>query len=212
MQHSFFNQTFHLDARRALFWLEKRWLLIADVHWGKTHFFQKHGLSVGHGVLKQDIKRLALLIEDYRPEMVLCLGDLIHHEHSLMPSLIDEIAQFRNQHPVPFTLIRGNHERFINKLPEGLGIEIIDDLFTTDGITLCHEEEKGKGPQVFGHLHPKLTLRGQGDYLSLPCFYQQKNNFILPAFSDFCGGKAIELKKDERAFLCGEDREVIAFP
>lgn len=212
MHITFHEQDFILDGRRALFWKQKEWLLIADVHWGKTHYFQKHGLSVGHGVLKADLERLASLIEFYHPKMVMCLGDLIHHEHSLGPELIEEVTDFRNRYPLPLTLIRGNHERYISKLPEQLGIEIIDDKFECDGLTLCHEEEKGCGPQLFGHLHPKISLKGQGDNLSLPCFYQTGQNLILPAFSDFCGGKSITLNKSECAYICCDDYEVIQIP
>ena len=207
MHHQFFDQDFILDGRRALFWKQKKWLLLADAHWGKTHFFQKHGLSVGHGVLKADLIRLGQLIKDYNPEMVICLGDLIHHEHSLGPSLSQEIANFRNRFPVPMTLIRGNHERFIKNLPESFGIEVVDEKISVNGITLCHEEEQIEEPQLYGHLHPKLTLKGQGDFLSLPCFFQKRDHFILPAFSDFCGGKAIDLEKNQRAFVCSYDSQ-----
>lgn len=202
MEISFHNQNFILDGRRALFWREKKWLLFADAHWGKTHFFQKHGLSVGHGVFHADLKRLEELTKDYRPEMLICLGDLIHHEQSLGPSLKESISRFRDQNPLPLTLIRGNHERYIQELPLSWGIDIIEDTLEVDGLSLCHEKENIDGPQLYGHLHPKLTMKGGGDRVSLPCFYQKGDDLILPAFSDFCGGVNIELKENEKAYLC----------
>lgn len=219
MHINFHQQTFILDGRRALFWLEKSWLLLADVHWGKTHFFQKHGLSVGHGVFRADLKRLEELIKDYQPDLILCLGDLIHHEAAMGKELLEEIGQFRDQNPTPLTLIRGNHERYIKKLPLEWGIDIVDEKIHCDGITLCHEKEAIPSPQIYGHLHPKINLKGQGDNLSLPCFYQREKELILPAFSEFCGGVNIDLKKGEKSFLCLSDPknnscspEVVSFP
>lgn len=212
MHLKFFNHDFILDGRRAAFWSQKAWLLIADVHWGKTHFFQRHGLSVGHGVLQADLERLATLIYEYNPQMIVCLGDLIHHEHSLTKGLLADIGRFRDRYPVPMTLIKGNHEKYIHALHESWGIEIIDEHYQCEGLNLCHEEENGAGPQLFGHLHPKVTLKGHGDHLSLPFFLKQQSNLILPAFSDFCAGKAITLNKGDQAFVCFNEKEVISIP
>jgi DNA ligase-associated metallophosphoesterase len=221
MEISFHGHRLILDGRRALFMPQNKWLLFADAHWGKTHFFQKHGLSVGHGVFQADLKRLTDLIDDYRPEMLLCLGDLIHHEQALNGHLKQAINLFRQQNPIPMALIRGNHERFIPELPFSWGIDIIESHLERDGLILCHEKEDLKGPQIYGHLHPKMTLKAQGDHLSLPCFYQVGDDLVLPAFSEFCGGVNIELepKKNQRAYLCldetgphGTHTEVVSIP
>jgi DNA ligase-associated metallophosphoesterase len=212
MEIEFHGETFILDPKKAFFWKEERWLILADVHWGKTHFFQKHGLPVGHQVLRKDLENLTNLIKKYQPELVLCLGDLIHHELVMKTSLIDEITQFRDELPIPFILIRGNHEAYIDSLPDAWGIEIVEDHYTRRKLTFTHEHEKNiEGPQIYGHLHPKLFLAAQGDQLSLPCFLRKKDQFILPAFSEFCGGKNIELKKNQTAYLCA-DTKVISFP
>lgn len=200
---------------------ERRWLLFADAHWGKTHFFQKHGLSVGHGVFQADLKRLKNLIDDYRPEMVLCLGDLIHHEEALNHKLKEAISEFRQKNPVPMALIRGNHERYIPELPLSWGIDIIESHLKRDGLFLCHEKESFTGPQIYGHLHPKMSLKAQGDHVSLPCFYRNGDDLVLPAFSEFCGGVNIDLQpqKNQQAYLCLEEQgidgphtEVICIP
>lgn len=212
MEILFHGETFLLDPLKALYWKEEGWLIIADVHWGKTHFFQKHGLPVGHQVLREDLDNLTKLVKKYQPELILCLGDLIHHELVMKTSLVEEISAFRESLPIPLILIRGNHEAFIKELPDNWGIEIVEDSFTRRELTFTHEFEKEiKGPQVYGHLHPKLFLSGQGDNLSVPCFLEKKNEFILPAFSEFCGGKNIDLRPGQRAYLCAET-EVVSFP
>lgn len=212
MEIEFAKNYFILDPKKAAFYVKEKWLLIADVHWGKTHFFQKHGLAISHNVLKKDLENLKGLIKKYNPTLILCLGDLFHHETVLKTSLGKVITEFRNTTPTPMALIKGNHDIYIKNLPEIWGIDCIKDHYSKNDLVFTHElNKKIKMPQIYGHLHPKITLKGEGDYLSAPCFLKKRNELILPAFSEFCGGKSVELKKSETAYICAEER-VISFP
>jgi metallophosphoesterase superfamily enzyme len=55
-----------------------------------------------------------------------------------------------------------------------------------------------------GHVHPVVSLRRGGDALRLPCFCVGKKMAVMPAFSRFTGGCAVECTQGERVFAVAE--------
>ena len=62
---------------------------------------------------------------------------------------------------------------------------------------------------VAGHVHPAVTLSGNGRALSLPCFYFGREYALLPAFGEFTGTAVIRPRAGERVFVLAGD-EIVA--
>ena len=72
--------------------------------------------------------------------------------------------------------------------------------------------EEKKLYRFTGHLHPGITMKGQGKQtLRFPCFYFTKNYCVLPAFSRFTGTYQVHLQNDETAFAIVND-SIIKLP
>ena len=77
--------TWELLPQRAAFWIERRWLVIADAHFGKAATFRARGVPVPQGTTADNLDRLDRLIDDLRPTTVVFLGDLFHAREAHAP-------------------------------------------------------------------------------------------------------------------------------
>ncbi|MEO1450115.1 MAG: metallophosphoesterase, partial [Bacteroidota bacterium] len=77
-----------LLGEKALYWPERRALLMADLHLGKAGHFRKHGVPVSGAVMQQDLDRMTTLIAAFEVSELIMLGDLFHSYHN------QEVEQF----------------------------------------------------------------------------------------------------------------------
>src|SRR5690349_2361179 len=77
-----------LLPERAVWWPDRKTLVVADVHWGKSAHFRKHGIPMPGGTQDRDSLRLARLIREYGAERLVIAGDLFHSRHNA------EVADF----------------------------------------------------------------------------------------------------------------------
>jgi DNA ligase-associated metallophosphoesterase len=174
---------------RAVFWSARRWLWVADLHWGKDATFRAAGIPLPIGGLAADLQRLGHLIEQLQPERLLLLGDLIHARASLHPQVIEEVAHWRSHHRIPFTLVEGNHDRHAKVLPAEWGIARGDSCLAESPFVFQHAPGEVEGAFVWcGHVHPVHRLGFGKQTWRLPCFHLGERLGILPAFGEFTGG------------------------
>ena len=198
------DEEFIFDCRRAIYWPRRKIMLATDLHWGKTDYFQKHGIAIPDKVFEEDLKRLSQVINDYEVKSLVVLGDLIHHEKSLSHGLIERVAYFRENNPCELILIKGNHDRF-TKFPESWGIVEEKDLLI-DQFYLVHEHKpKVKKFQFSGHIHPTMRFRSGGDQIRLPIFMLDQKSCLVPAFSHLTGGQDLKLKEKQKAIAIMTD-------
>lgn len=198
---NFQEQTWHLSAGKALYWVEEKALILSDLHLGKSAHFRKAGIAVPAGIIEEDLYRLQQLITRYHPEQIIVVGDLFH---SSANNEVQYFRLWRQQFPsIRFVLVKGNHDILDAALYATLEIRVADTL-TLRNIHFMHEpcENGGDGPYVFsGHLHPGVILAGGGrQRLRLPCFYFGKHCGILPAFGRFTGLAMLEPETDGAVF------------
>lgn len=195
---------FIFDYRRGVFWKQKKVLMVTDLHWGKSTFFQKHGIAIPDDVLDSDLDRLKNLMREYDPSTVLILGDLIHHEGSLHDRLVEKIAHFRHAYPFEFILIKGNHDRYTS-FPESWGI-VEEKKLVIENFSFTHDlVKKENNFQFSGHLHPMMAFKTGLDFIRLPAFIIKEKACLLPAFSVFTGGQSMKLGKKEKAIVVYND-------
>ncbi|MEO0508883.1 MAG: ligase-associated DNA damage response endonuclease PdeM [Verrucomicrobiota bacterium] len=195
------GERLELLHQRAIYWPSQCALLVADLHWGKDEAFRVRGRSLPHGVLGSDLARLASCINSRPAERVYVLGDLIHNRDGMSEEVIQEVSKWRIQNPIEMQLIPGNHDRHFPDLPEKWDIEKTSASIRVGPFDLVHDpNETTENYTIGGHIHPLLSMHSRNDSITLPCFYFGKRYAILPAFSEFTGGKKIESKTDCKAF------------
>ena len=179
------NQTFTLHQFGAIFWEEKKILLISDVHLGKVAHFRKHGMAIPNDAIFENFTKVNVVLELFKPETVIFLGDLFHSkinkEWELFTNWTKEIQQ-------EVILVEGNHDIIDKENYEDLGIKIYSELVVDDFLLTHHPTERIGFFNFCGHIHPGIKLKGIGrQFLNLPCFFQKTIQMILPAFGEFTG-------------------------
>lgn len=180
---------------------EETHLVAADLHLGKSAAFRAHGLPVPEGDTARDLDRLSKLIAEHRPDQLVIAGDLFHAEAGSGEGVLDAFMAFLDGIAIPFTLVSGNHDRKIRKMPPSIaqaGHLDIGDL------RIVHKPDDAAGgmANLCGHIHPVLRIPdGRNTSLRMPCFHLRGNILTLPAFGSFTGGHIVKPGKGDRFFV-----------
>jgi DNA ligase-associated metallophosphoesterase len=204
---------FQLHSSGAAYWQAAKSLLLADLHLGKESVFQQAGIAIPSGASAATLEALRLLVEEFAPERVIVLGDLLHAKVGLTPRLEQELtAMLREQAGRKWILIPGNHDRGGIQALRRCGWCIADSRIQLDGVEMNHAPELpgGRGLlSISGHLHPSIRISlSAKEKTSLRCFWLHATQFILPAFGGWTGTQPIVPERGDRVFACVE-REVI---
>lgn len=199
--------TLRLLADRAVYVERERCLLLADLHLGKGDAFRRAGIALPRGGTALDLQRISNLIARVGATQVIVLGDLIHGP---LPADAHWRAQWRGfleQHAdTRFAAVLGNHDRALRSLKDFDGIELLAEGAELGGLQLHHEppdqQFAEEVPVLCGHLHPVLRLRQPGLPPRLPAFWLRRQRLVLPAFSAFTGGLALQAEAGDRLWLC----------
>lgn len=204
----FGGETLQLLAQRAVWWKAQAVLFIADVHLGKQAAFRAASIPVPDSTAA-DLARLSDLIHSTRCERLVVLGDLVHSRQGLTPTLVEQFTTWRNQHnELNVVLLMGNHDRRVGEISSQWRLSIVEQPAEIQPFTLRHEPIFNKSvPTLAGHTHPKVRVSLGADEVRLPCFVQQKNTLVLPAFGSFVDGMLIPHRRG-KVFAIAED-EVI---
>ena len=196
LRHTIGDQTFWLSAQRCAFWEEQKALILSDLHFGKTGHFRKAGIAVPQSVFKEDLQRLVSLIDFFKPQQLIAVGDLFHSRANLE---LDLFKRWRADFPhLSFHLVKGNHDVLKEAWYQEAGLTVWEAQLQVGAIYFNHETcSVPAGAFSFcGHLHPGVTLQGLGKQtLRFPCFYFTQQYCILPAFSRFTGTAAVNQKE-----------------
>lgn len=197
-----------LLADRAVVRERVGWLIITDPHFGKSAAFRAAGINCPEPI-ERDLQRLDALIEEVEPARLVVLGDLLHSRSSLSDAVVEQVARWRAKHSgMPWTLIRGNHDRAAGDPPGAWAIETRDEGAVGDGVGLNHEAPAPRAstglatPMLCGHVHPAVVLPDAGrTAVRLPCFLVSPERMMLPAFGSFTGMHSVRPADDERVYV-----------
>ncbi|MCG9790952.1 ligase-associated DNA damage response endonuclease PdeM [Flavobacterium algicola] len=179
------NQIFTLHHLGAIYWNDKKTLLISDVHFGKVAHFRKHGIAIPRALLNENYNNLDTLIASFDPEKIIFLGDLFH---SILNAEWELFADWTTSIRQEIILIEGNHDVIAKENYLDLDIAVIPELRLDDFLLTHHPVETNGYFNFCGHIHPGVKLFGLGrQHLKLACFFQTANQMILPAFGSFTG-------------------------
>ncbi|WP_265501510.1 ligase-associated DNA damage response endonuclease PdeM [Paracoccus beibuensis] len=200
----------HLLARTsgALVWPARRWLIVSDLHLGKSErMARRGGALLPPYETEATLDRLEAEIDATEPDTVVSLGDGFDDD-AAGRSLPDAICRRLRAMAAGrrWIWISGNHDPggICPRMP-GQSVDALHD-----GLILRHQA--GQGPDVSGHYHPCVTLAGQ----RMRCFLVGRDHLILPAFGTYTGGLPVtdaalaRLVPQGTAIACGA--RPIAFP
>jgi len=203
--HIIYNNTFWLSPERCVLWEEQKALIIADLHFGKTGHFRKSGIAVPQSVFKEDLHRLFALIQHFKPEQLIIVGDMFHsHANKEM----DFFIRWRNDtSALNIHLIKGNHDILQDDWYKEACIKVTSNKSQVDKFCFVHDmnEAKVEHPELSyffsGHIHPGICVKsGSRQTLSFPCYYFNEQYAILPAFSKFTGFVTIKPKQHDTVY------------
>jgi DNA ligase-associated metallophosphoesterase len=198
-----------LLAECAAYWCDRRWLIVADAHFGKAATFRAFGVPVPEGTTGGTLARLTRLVERLRPEAIVFLGDLFHAREAHAAPTLDAIDAWRAQHAaLDLVLVEGNHDRAAGAPPAGLGIHVECEPWRVGSVAFCHHPQFVRDAfALAGHLHPAVRICGRADdTVRMPCFWLRSDLIVLPAFGEFTGGALVEREDGDRVFGSADGR------
>jgi DNA ligase-associated metallophosphoesterase len=200
------GQHFELLPQKAVYWKERRMLLIADLHLGKITHFRKEGIAVPSVAYRKNFIILDELIEKTQAEEILFLGDLFHHRHNRE---WDVFGQWRKKNEsVGMSIVTGNHDRWSQHFFGENSMSAFEEL-VLDDFLFCHHPRVEDEFNLFvfcGHVHPVYCLRSAAKQaIKLPCFVKDGHQMVLPSFGVFTGGYEMEMQVGRKIFVVVED-------
>lgn len=176
-----------LHSERALWWPAGAVLLIADVHLGKAQVLRHAGMAVPTGQTMADLRRLDGLIDRYRPQRLIVLGDLVHGRAGERTPWVADVRAWRERHAaLSMELVEGNHDRHF--AAGRLGFACVQAPFPLGPFGLCHEPARfADGYALAGHVHPGVSVRDGWRRHRLPAFRFGAQCGLLPAFGALTG-------------------------
>ena len=175
------------DHSGALYWPERKTLVVADLHFEKGSSFARRGVLLPPYDTRVTLERLAVLMRRYRPDRVICLGDSFHDVEGPTRLVDGDAARLRrlvDDHE--WLWVVGNHDP---SPPRSLGGTIVTELVA--GPLAFRHQPQGEvlAPgEVVGHFHPKATISTRGRRVIGSCFVTDGMRMILPALGAFTGG------------------------
>ncbi len=170
----------------ALYWPAERVLIVSDLHLEKGSAFAARGQMLPPYDTRETLGKLATLIDRYRPETVISLGDSLHDSDGAARMDGDDIESLHMlQEDRDWIWITGNHDPKIDRTLAGYVVEEI----VVGGIALRHEPRAGAAThEIAGHFHPAARLVLHGTSLRRPCFVGNRLRLVMPAFGAYTGG------------------------
>lgn len=174
------------DIGGALYWPDRRTLVVSDLHFEKGTSYARRAIFLPPYDSRTTLNRLEAALARHAVERVICLGDSFHDEgafdrlndedHNRLANLVrryDWVWIEGNHDPHPPTSIGG---RVTARLQEG-------------NLTFQHEASaKQVHGEITGHFHPKAKVTQRGRTVSRPCFIEDGQRLIMPSFGAYTGG------------------------
>jgi DNA ligase-associated metallophosphoesterase len=202
------SEQFYLLPERAMFWPDRRMVIVTDLHLGRTIPTRGDQDETAADTTRTELIRLSDLLQRTGAAHLLILGDLIHSRAPGREEALAAFAAWRAAHPMPtLTLIRGNHDRQGGDPPDSWAVRCEDEPLTLGPFAFQHYPRSASaGYVVAGHLHPAVVLAGpRRRRLRFPCFWFGHDMALLPAFGRGLRTSVIRAQPGDRVFVVSDD-------
>jgi uncharacterized protein len=164
----------------ALYWPERRLLIVSDLHLGKSErLARRGGALLPPYETRETLTRLSDDLDRSGAKAVIALGDSFD-DLAAVTSLddTDRLTLTGLMAGREWTWVEGNHDAGAHALGgTHRGAVRIGPL-------TCRHIATDQTPEISGHYHPKARLGGT----SRPCFLIDTARIIMPAFGAYTGG------------------------
>lgn len=191
---------------KAIYIERYKTLIAADIHLGKVGHFRNAGIAIPGGLAEADLINLDLIIKQYEVAEILILGDLFHSGVNYDLRLFDSWRDVH--HAVDISLVKGNHDILSDEIYSNFDIKLHRKYFLWNRFLLTHKpmdediQLAGCDYIFSGHVHPGVRLEGKGrQSISLPCYYFNDKQCILPAFGEFTGKHIVRPNGKDRVYV-----------
>jgi hypothetical protein len=184
------------DLSGALLWEEQQLLVVSDLHLEKGSSFALRGVLLPPYDTVATLGRLATVIAQYNPRMVIALGDSFHDRDAHVRLSDDNRGTLTAlQKGRDWIWISGNHDP---ALPSSLGGMVATEVAI--GRIRFRHEPTGAFGEIAGHLHPKARVATRGRAMERRCFASDGERTVMPAFGAYTGGLSIRDKAFAKIF------------
>lgn len=185
----------------ALWWPERRLLVVADLHLEKGSSLARAGWLVPPYDSADSLHRLEAAQRATGAEVIVALGDSFHDRDGpgrLPVTARDSIDRLLRRARILWVV--GNHD---GESAARLGGSAVDEL-ALDGIIFRHEAcAAERGPEVSGHYHPAVHLAlAPGRRAFRRCFALAGQRLVLPAYGSYAGG--LDVRSPDLVAALGE--------
>ena len=200
----------------ALWWGEKRILIVSDLHLGKSERIARRG---GPNLPPYDTQDTLIRLEhdltQTSAETVICLGDSFD-DLSAAEEMPEAESNWINrlQAGRRWVWIEGNHDPGPIEIPGSHLSEL-----PIAPLTFRHIAQPGKSGEVSGHYHPKVRVQTRLRGISRPAFLFDTDRVILPAYGTYTGGlrstdnALMDLMRPEtQAIITGQTPRIVPLP
>lgn len=202
------DQTCRLLAERAVYWEERKTVILADIHIGKGTTFRKAGIPIPCGIMDDDLVNMAKVIHELSAQECIIVGDLIHAKNGITEEVQIKFAKWLHSIDCVVHLVVGNHDRsLLKQLPPQWPLQIHKEGLLIEPFYFSHYPIIHEKWFVWsGHLHPKVEISDQYDSVVLRCFQIFSNHAILPAFGFFVGGSFVKKSGDCKIYAIAKNQ------
>nr|WP_040609991.1 ligase-associated DNA damage response endonuclease PdeM [Pseudooceanicola batsensis] len=196
----------------ALWWPERRMLVVSDLHLGRSERMARlGGASLPPYESFETLERLEADIAACDPREVVCLGDSFD-DSAAVRGLPEAITDWlvRLQAGLSWVWIEGNHDPG----PVALGGAHLGEM-RAGPLVLRHIAAAGARGEISGHYHPKARIAS----VSRACFLLDRDRLILPAYGTYTGGLRTSdpaltglMRPEALAILTGRQARAIPMP
>ncbi|MGB3646371.1 MAG: ligase-associated DNA damage response endonuclease PdeM [Mesorhizobium sp.] len=173
------------DRRGVLYFPDYGLLAVSDLHLEKGSSLARRGTLAPPYDTAATLLRLQAVIADYRPEIVVSLGDSFHdgegaaRMHAAFRAQLEALMAGRD-----WFWVAGNHDP---EAPAGLPGETVREIMI-GALSFRHEPspERVEG-EIAGHLHPCARIVRRGRSVRRRCFVGDGGRMIMPAFGAYTG-------------------------
>lgn len=173
------------DRRGALHFPDVDLLVVSDLHLEKGSSHARRGRLLPPYDTAATLARLASVVEDFAPRIIVSLGDSFHDGEGaarLPGPFRDRLTGLMKGRD--WFWVAGNHDP---EAPADLPGETVQEL-AVGGLVFRHEPSKGDVEgEVAGHLHPCARIVQRGRSVRRRCFAGDGSRLVMPAFGSFTG-------------------------
>jgi uncharacterized protein len=198
-----------LDGMPILYIKSMSAIVCTDLHLGYEGVVADKGTFLPKANLRHIKETIKRAVELRRPSRIIVDGDIKNEFSQVHVEEFNETHEFVNflrkeMNLEAITLIKGNHDNFIERLKEPFRMELYTQEALVNGYLFFHGEElpseQGK-ILIMGHVHPSIAIYNRlGVKEKLKCFLMGKLKdgrgiLILPAMNYFAEGFSVNMER-----------------